>query len=74
MRHEFQPGRLIAGVVLLVAGVLFALDARDRLAVSVWVLLPLLAGGLALAALAGTVAYIVRRGDRADPAGGRDRG
>ncbi|WP_030202978.1 hypothetical protein [Streptomyces sp. NRRL S-87] len=74
MRHEFQPGRLIAGVVQLVAGVLFALDARDRLAVSVWVLLPLVAGGLALAALAGTVAYIVRRGDRAEPTGNRDRG
>ncbi|MEV7417862.1 hypothetical protein [Streptomyces sp. NPDC089919] len=67
MRHEFQPGRLVAGIVLMVAGVLFALDSRGELAVPWWALLPMLAGGLSLAALAGWAAYLVRRGRR--PAG-----
>ncbi|MFJ7155702.1 hypothetical protein ACIQUQ_12255 [Streptomyces sp. NPDC101118] len=68
-RHEFQPGRLIAGIVLLVAGVLFAVDARGGLEIPWWVLVPMIGAGLSLAALAGWAAYIVRRGQRREEAG-----
>ncbi|MFJ3928284.1 hypothetical protein [Streptomyces sp. NPDC090022] len=64
-RHEFQPGRLLAGLVLLTAGVLYLLDAGGEADVPWFVVIPMTMGGLSLAALLGIVTYAVRR-DRRD--------
>ncbi|MFD9408445.1 hypothetical protein ACFWBN_15725 [Streptomyces sp. NPDC059989] len=64
-RHEFQPGRLIAGLVLITAGVLYLLDATGRTDLPWFLVIPLTVGGLCLAALTGMVTYALRR-DRRD--------
>ncbi|MEV7174769.1 hypothetical protein AB0O18_34380 [Streptomyces sp. NPDC093224] len=64
-RHEFQPGRLIAGLVLLLAGVLYLLDTTGETDVPWYAVVPITVGGLSLAALVGLVTYAVRR-DRRD--------
>ncbi len=64
-RHEFQPGRLIAGLVLLFAGVLYLLDNTGEADLPWFAVIPLTMGGLSLAALVGMVTYAVRR-DRRD--------
>ncbi|MFD6971982.1 MULTISPECIES: hypothetical protein [unclassified Streptomyces] len=64
-RHEFQPGRLIAGLVLLCAGVLYLLDNTGEADLPWFAVVPLTVGGLTLAALVGMVTYAVRR-DRRD--------
>lgn len=64
-RHEFQPGRLVAGAALTVAGVLYLLDVTGEADVPWFVVVPLAVGGLCLAALVGMVTYAVRR-DRRD--------
>ncbi|MEV7612282.1 hypothetical protein [Streptomyces sp. NPDC089799] len=64
-RHEFQPGRMVAGLALLTAGVLYLLDATGEADLAWWVIVPLTMGGLSLAALLGLVTYAVRR-DRRD--------
>ncbi|MEU2394761.1 hypothetical protein [Streptomyces sp. NPDC007369] len=64
-RHEFQPGRLLAGLILTAAGVLYLLDATGE-ADAPWLLVvPMAVGGLVLASLVGMVTYAVRR-DRRD--------
>ncbi|MCX4691485.1 hypothetical protein [Streptomyces sp. NBC_01408] len=64
-RHEFQPGRLVAGVTLTVAGVLYLLDASGEADLPWFTVVPMAVGGLCLAALVGMVTYAVRR-DRRD--------
>ncbi|MEV7522889.1 hypothetical protein [Streptomyces sp. NPDC091371] len=64
-RHEFQPGRLLAGIVLLTAGVVYLLDAAGEADVPWFLVIPMALGGLCLAALVGLVTYAVRR-DRRD--------
>ncbi|MEU4728108.1 MULTISPECIES: hypothetical protein [unclassified Streptomyces] len=64
-RHEFQPGRFLAGTVLLTAGVLYLLDAAGEADVPWFLVVPMAVGGLCLAALVGVVTYAVRR-DRRD--------
>jgi hypothetical protein len=64
-RHEFQPGRLLAGLVLLAAGLLYLGDATGGGDLPWYTIVPLTVGGLSLAALVGLVAYSVRR-DRRD--------
>ncbi|MGG8406985.1 hypothetical protein ACM614_10360 [Streptomyces sp. 12297] len=63
-RHEFQPGRLLAGLVLLTAGVLYLADASGELDLPWFVIIPMTMGGLSLAALVGLSAYAVRRDRR----------
>ncbi|MFF5702420.1 hypothetical protein ACFY7H_07935 [Streptomyces sp. NPDC012794] len=63
-RHEFQPGRLLAGLVLTAAGVLHLLDASGETDVPWLLVVPFALGGLALAALVGMVTYAVRRDQR----------
>ncbi|MFE3792144.1 hypothetical protein [Streptomyces goshikiensis] len=63
-RHEFQPGRLIAGLVLLAVGVLSLLDATGRADLPWHAVVPMAAGGLALATLVGMTTYAVRRDRR----------
>ncbi|MER5494142.1 hypothetical protein ACWD6I_14710 [Streptomyces sp. NPDC002454] len=67
-RHEFQPGRLIAGLVLLTAGVLYLVDAADDGDLPWWTLAPLVVAGLGLAALVGVVTMLVRSNHRTRPA------
>ncbi|MET9321173.1 hypothetical protein ABZX75_13455 [Streptomyces sp. NPDC003038] len=64
-RHEFQPGRLIAGLFVLLAGVLYLLDSSGEADVPWFAVIPITMGGLALAALVGMATYAVRR-DRRD--------
>ncbi|MEU9418317.1 hypothetical protein [Streptomyces sp. NPDC051000] len=63
-RHEFQPGRLIAGLVLLTAGTLCLLDAAGEVDLPWFAVVPMAVGGLALAAVVGVVTYAVRRDRR----------
>ncbi|MFE7186384.1 hypothetical protein [Streptomyces erythrochromogenes] len=63
-RHEFQPGRLIAGLVLLLSGVLYLVETTGETDVPWYAVIPLTAGGLTLAALVGLVTYAVRRDRR----------
>ncbi|MGY3203567.1 hypothetical protein [Streptomyces sp. TE5632] len=72
LRHEFQPGRLVAGAFLALAGVLYAGDAGDAWDAPWFVVFPVVAGGLCLAAAVGGVTGLIRRhrrsGDRASHA------
>ncbi len=63
-RHEFQPGRLIAGLALVVAGVLYLLDSTGEADLPWFAVIPITMGGLTLAALVGLVTYAVRRDKR----------
>ncbi|MGW1727136.1 hypothetical protein ACWCQK_29975 [Streptomyces sp. NPDC002306] len=60
LRHEFQPGRLVAGVCLIVAGVLYAGDAGGLWDTPWFVLVPLVLGGHCLAGAVGILARGVR--------------
>lgn len=69
LRHEFQPGRLVAGAFLTVAGVVCLGDAEGRWATPWFVSIPLVMGGLCLAGAIGTVTRGRRRGRRRSPRG-----
>ncbi|MFJ8592962.1 hypothetical protein [Streptomyces sp. NPDC093598] len=56
--HEPQPGKLVAGAVLVLAGVLYAGDAGGAWQTPWFVAIPLVAGGLFLA---GAVAFVTGR-------------
>ncbi|GAA4809618.1 hypothetical protein [Streptomyces ziwulingensis] len=68
-RHEFQPGRLVAGAFLLAAGVVYAGDADGRWQAPWFGLIPLVVGGLCLAGAVATVAGAARRRRRASSPG-----
>ncbi|GGX38436.1 hypothetical protein [Streptomyces fructofermentans] len=74
LRHEFQPGRLVAGGFLTLAGGLYAGDAGGLWDTPWFAVIPLVVGGLCLAALAGTVAQAVRGRRRKVPAGDGEGG
>ncbi|MET8619489.1 hypothetical protein ACGF0C_16125 [Streptomyces albidoflavus] len=61
LRHEPQPGRLLAGLVLITAAVLYTGDAVSAWSIPWWVLFPLVCGGLWLAAAVGVFGHLVRR-------------
>ncbi|MEU8585492.1 hypothetical protein AB0C59_00530 [Streptomyces sp. NPDC048664] len=67
LRHEFQPGRLIAGAVLAATGVLSLGDAYGAWRTPWFLVAPMVGGGLCLAALTGLVAGAMRRGRRRTP-------
>ncbi|MFE6287527.1 hypothetical protein [Streptomyces sp. NPDC057877] len=74
LRHEFQPGRLVAGFFLTVAGVIYAGDAGDAWETPWFVVIPVVVGGLCLAGVAGMVGRGIRRNRQAghsDRPGGR---
>jgi ABC-type uncharacterized transport system permease subunit len=58
LRHELQPGKLVAGAVLLLVGVLYAGDADGAWETPWFVAIPLVTGGLFLA---GAVAFVTGR-------------
>lgn len=61
LRHEFQPGKLIAGVFLTIAGVVYAGDAGGAWETPWFAVIPLTSAGLCLAGVAGLVAHAIRR-------------
>ncbi|MFD3732298.1 hypothetical protein [Streptomyces sp. NPDC058632] len=72
LRHEFQPGRLIAGLFLTLAAVLYAGDARGAWETPWFVVVPVVTGGLCLAGAVAAVTALIRRhrrsGTRETPA------
>jgi drug/metabolite transporter (DMT)-like permease len=72
LRHEFQPGRLVAGCFLALAGVVYAGDAGGLWETPWFAVIPLVTVGLCLAAVVGMLSGAVRRrravGERPDPA------
>jgi hypothetical protein len=61
-RHDFEPAKLIAGVVLLSGAVLGGLEAYDRTGdLPDWLLLAVVPGGLVLAATVAAGSYATRR-------------
>ncbi|MFE2462380.1 hypothetical protein [Streptomyces sp. NPDC059402] len=61
LRHEFQPGRLVAGVFLMLAGVIYTGDAGGLWETPWFVLVPVVTGGLCLAGAVGVVARAAHR-------------
>ncbi len=61
LRHELQPGKLVAGLTLLAAGVLYAGDAADAWSVPWYAVIPIVVGGLVLAAVVAAANYGIRR-------------
>ncbi|MEV5340048.1 hypothetical protein AB0K93_16415 [Streptomyces sp. NPDC052676] len=61
LRHEFQPGRLVAGCVLALAGVVYAGDATGAWHTPWFLVIPLVVGGLCLAGAVGLLNWAVRR-------------
>ncbi|MFF0593046.1 hypothetical protein [Streptomyces antibioticus] len=62
LRHEFQPGRLVAGGFLVLAGIAYAGDAGGLWEVPWFAVIPMVVGGLCLGGAAGVVAHAVRAG------------
>lgn len=60
-RHESEPAKLIAGLVLLGAGIMSALDAIGRVNMPPAALVVLMPAGLCLAGCAGGLTYRMRR-------------
>ncbi|MCD9873414.1 hypothetical protein [Streptomyces guryensis] len=61
LRHEFQPGRLVAGVVLALAGALYAGDAGGLWETPWFAVIPVVTGGLCLAGVVGGLTRGIRR-------------
>ena len=66
LRHEFQPGRLIAGVFLTLAGITYVGDAGDAWDTPWFAVIPMVVGGLCLAGVVGLLTRSIRgrRGGR----------
>ncbi|MFG2354636.1 hypothetical protein [Streptomyces sp. NPDC048521] len=58
LRHEFQPGKLVAGLFLTATGAVYAGDAGGLWETPWFVVVPLVVGGLCLA---GATAALTRR-------------
>ncbi|MGW0080457.1 hypothetical protein [Streptomyces sp. NPDC003393] len=72
LRHEFQPGKLVGGVFLVAAGVVYAGDARGLWQTPWFVGVPLVVGGLCLAGVVAGLNAAVRRRRRARRGGIRE--
>ncbi|MFJ4696770.1 MULTISPECIES: hypothetical protein [unclassified Streptomyces] len=70
MRTEFRPARLVLGLAFLLAAGLYLAGLAGADDIPWWTVLPLAAGALVLASVAGLLGYGVRRARRrrADPA------
>ncbi|MGW7282242.1 hypothetical protein ACWGIV_28930 [Streptomyces sp. NPDC054844] len=73
LRHRFQPGRLVAGCFLTLAGVVYAGDAGGLWETPWFVLIPLVVGGLCTAGAVGVLAQVVHRRRGALRAAGNER-
>ncbi|MCI3932536.1 hypothetical protein [Streptomyces sp. AN091965] len=65
LRHEFQPGRLVGGFFVTLAGLVYAGDAGGLWDTPWFVIIPIVTGGLCLAGATATVAHGIRKGRRA---------
>lgn len=61
LRHEFQPGKLVAGLFLAAAGVLYAGDAGGLWVTEWFAAIPLVVAGLVLAGVAAGINGAIRR-------------
>ncbi|MFI1357022.1 hypothetical protein ACH4TV_26085 [Streptomyces sp. NPDC020898] len=61
LRHEFQPGKLIAGIFVAIAGVTYVGDAGDAWETPWFAVIPLLVFGLTLAAAVALLTGAIRR-------------
>ncbi|MDH6217461.1 hypothetical protein [Streptomyces pseudovenezuelae] len=61
LRHEFQPGKLIAGLALTLAGVVYAGDAGGLWDTPWFAIIPLVTVGLFLAGATSVLTRAVRR-------------
>lgn len=76
LRHEFQPGRLVAGCFLAAAGLVYAGDAGGLWDTPWFAIIPIVVGGLFLAAATAAVAHGIRKARkprRQDPSRSADR-
>ncbi|WP_051855351.1 hypothetical protein [Streptomyces sp. NRRL B-1347] len=73
LRHELQPGRLVAGFFVAVAGLVYAGDAGGLWDTPWFVIIPIMTGGLCLAGATATLAHGIRKG-RGLSTGGRADG
>lgn len=64
LRHEFQPGKLIAGIFVSIAGITGMGDARDAWETPWFAVIPLLMFGLALAGAVALLTGAIRRRTR----------
>ncbi|MCS0600145.1 hypothetical protein NX794_02680 [Streptomyces sp. LP11] len=60
LRHEFQPGKLVAGLFLTAAGAVYAGDSGGLWDTPWFVGAPLVVGGLCLSGVVAAVARAVR--------------
>ncbi|MEU8824187.1 hypothetical protein [Streptomyces sp. NPDC048636] len=63
-KHPFEPGKLVAGLVMLGVTLAYAMDAAGKWDVRPLVLLPLAGFGLCLAGVVSALTYGVRRRGR----------
>lgn len=61
LRHEFQPGRLVAGAFLTLAGIIYAGDAGGAWETPWFAVIPVVVGGLFLAGAVGSLTRGIRR-------------
>ena len=61
LRHEVQPGRLVAGAFLTLAGVIYAGDAGGAWETPWFAVIPVVVSGLCLAGVVATVTRAIRR-------------
>ncbi|UFR02791.1 hypothetical protein KBP30_17075 [Streptomyces sp. Go40/10] len=61
LRHEFQPGKLVAGLFLAATGAVYAGDAGGLWDTPWFVAVPLVVGGLCLAGATAVLARGIRR-------------
>ncbi|MFE4666359.1 hypothetical protein ACFRI7_04865 [Streptomyces sp. NPDC056716] len=61
LRHEFQPGKLVAGFVVILAGIVYAGDAGGAWETPWFAIFPLVAFGLFLAGAVGVTGRFIRR-------------
>ncbi|MFF3193629.1 hypothetical protein [Streptomyces misionensis] len=60
LRHEFRPGKLVVGLFLVAAGVVFAGDANGLWRAPWFAIVPLVVGGLCLGGATTVVVRAIR--------------
>ncbi|OIK28170.1 hypothetical protein [Streptomyces malaysiense] len=60
LRHEFRPGKLVAGLFLAATGVVYAGDACGLWKTPWFAIVPLVVGGLCLAGATATLSRSIR--------------
>ncbi|MEU2281320.1 hypothetical protein ABZ614_04975 [Streptomyces sp. NPDC013178] len=61
LRHEFRPGRLVAGAAFTLAGIVYAGDAGGLWETPWFAVIPMVVAGLCLAGATGVLARSIRR-------------